>query len=86
MDGRRVVVTGMGVVSAVGLGVDEFWAALFAPSKVGKTREIEDWDPGPWFDGPKDARRADHEGDEEQAEKCGRDGDQGFPPGQEQMP
>jgi 3-oxoacyl-[acyl-carrier-protein] synthase II len=49
----------MGVVSAVGIGLDDFWAALFAPSKVGKTREIEDWDPSPWFDGPKDARRAD---------------------------
>jgi 3-oxoacyl-[acyl-carrier-protein] synthase II len=59
MEGRRVVVTGLGVVSAVGIGVDDFWAALFAPSATGKTREIEDWDPGPWFDGPKDARRAD---------------------------
>ncbi len=59
MEGRRVVVTGLGVVSAVGIGVDDFWAALFAPSATGKTREIEDWDPAPWFDGPKDARRAD---------------------------
>jgi 3-oxoacyl-[acyl-carrier-protein] synthase II len=59
MDGRRVVVTGVGVVSAVGIGADAFWAALLGPAQVGKTREIQDWDPGPWFDGPKDARRAD---------------------------
>lgn len=59
MQGRRVVVTGTGVVSPVGLGAAAFWAALLGPADVGKTREIQDWDPGPWFDGPKDARRAD---------------------------
>ena len=59
MEGRRVVVTGIGVVSPVGLGATAFWAALLGPADVGKTREIEDWDPAPWFDGPKDARRAD---------------------------
>jgi 3-oxoacyl-[acyl-carrier-protein] synthase II len=59
MEGRRVVVTGTGVVSPVGLGAPRFWEALFGPADVGKTREIQDWDPGPWFDGPKDARRAD---------------------------
>jgi 3-oxoacyl-[acyl-carrier-protein] synthase II len=59
VQGRRVVVTGMGVITPIGLGIDAFWAALFGPSAVGKTREIDDWDPGPWFDGPKDARRAD---------------------------
>ena len=59
MQGRRVVVTGTGVVSPVGLGAQAFWAALLGPADVGKTREIQDWDPSPWFDGPKDARRAD---------------------------
>lgn len=59
MEGRRVVVTGLGVVAACGAGAEDFWAALFAPSAVGKTREIVDFDPSPWFDGPKDARRAD---------------------------
>ena len=59
MQGRRVVVTGTGVVSPVGLGARAFWAALLGPADVGKTREIQDWDPSPWFDGPKDARRAD---------------------------
>ncbi len=59
MQGRRVVVTGTGVVSPVGLGARAFWAALLGPADVGQTREIQDWDPSPWFDGPKDARRAD---------------------------
>jgi 3-oxoacyl-[acyl-carrier-protein] synthase II len=59
MEGNRVVVTGVGVVSAAGIGADHFWPALFEPAPVGSTRPIEDWDPGPWFDGPKDARRAD---------------------------
>jgi 3-oxoacyl-[acyl-carrier-protein] synthase II len=59
MDGRRVVVTGVGVVSAVGIGTEAFWAALLGPADVGQAREIQDWDPGPWFDGAKDARRAD---------------------------
>jgi 3-oxoacyl-[acyl-carrier-protein] synthase II len=59
MQRRRVVVTGTGVVSPVGLGAEAFWAALLGPADVGKTREIHDWDPSPWFDGPKDARRAD---------------------------
>jgi 3-oxoacyl-[acyl-carrier-protein] synthase II len=59
MEGRRVVVTGLGVVSPVGIGADAFWDALFRPSAEGKIREIDDWDPAPWFDGPKDARRAD---------------------------
>jgi 3-oxoacyl-[acyl-carrier-protein] synthase II len=59
MEGRRVVITGLGVVHPVGIGIDDFWSALFRPSATGKVRELEDWDPGPWFDGPKDARRAD---------------------------
>ena len=30
MERRRVVVTGMGVVSPVGIGVDAFWNALLS--------------------------------------------------------
>ena len=56
---RRVVVTGIGVVSPCGIGSEAFWAALLGPAPEGRTREINDWDPLRWFDGPKDARRAD---------------------------
>jgi 3-oxoacyl-[acyl-carrier-protein] synthase II len=59
MAGRRVVVTGVGVVAPCGTGADAFWDALFRPAPVARTLEIEDFDPVPWFDGPKDARRAD---------------------------
>ena len=47
------------MVSPVGIGAAAFWDRAPRPGEVGKIREIEDWDPGPWFDGPKDARRAD---------------------------
>src|SRR4029450_10206782 len=59
MAGRRVVVTGVGVVAPCGTGADAFWDALFRPAPVARTLEIEDFDPTLWFDGPKDARRAD---------------------------
>jgi 3-oxoacyl-[acyl-carrier-protein] synthase II len=59
MQGRRVVITGLGVVSPCGIGAADFWAALFRPSATGQTLEIEDFDPSPWYDGPKDARRSD---------------------------
>jgi 3-oxoacyl-[acyl-carrier-protein] synthase II len=56
--GRRVVVTGLGVVSPCGIGRDVFWAGLLAPAPGGE-RAVPDFDPSPWFDSPKDARRAD---------------------------
>lgn len=56
--GNRVGVTGIGVVSAVGIGADAFWEGLAAPAPVGP-RRIEGWDPTPWFDNPKEARRTD---------------------------
>lgn len=55
---RRVAVTGLGTVTAVGIGKDAFWAGLLRPQPTGE-RRIEDWDPNPWFDNPKEARRAD---------------------------
>jgi 3-oxoacyl-[acyl-carrier-protein] synthase II len=55
--GRRVAVTGIGVVAPAGIGVDAFWSGLLGTPADG-AREIHGWDPSPWF-GPKDARRSD---------------------------
>jgi 3-oxoacyl-[acyl-carrier-protein] synthase II len=58
--GRRVAVTGYGVVAACGVGRDAFWEGLLrAEPATGRSVELADWDPLPWFDSPKDARRAD---------------------------
>ena len=58
--GRRVAVTGLGVVAPCGLGADAFWEGLLGPGVTsGRTTEIEDWDPSPWYATPKEARRAD---------------------------
>ncbi|HUY63981.1 MAG TPA: beta-ketoacyl-ACP synthase II [Acidimicrobiales bacterium] len=55
--GRRVVVTGLGVVSCCGIGPDAFWDGLLAPAPTGE-RRVGDFDPSTWF-GPKEARRMD---------------------------
>jgi 3-oxoacyl-[acyl-carrier-protein] synthase II len=55
--GRRVAVTGIGVVAAAGIGVEAFWEGLLGTPPDG-ARQVLDWDPSPWF-GPKDARRSD---------------------------
>ena len=34
--GRRVVVTGLGVVSSCGIGVEAFWQGLFGEAPVGR--------------------------------------------------
>ena len=70
---RRVVITGMGVVSPIGNDLDTFWSSLLAgrsgirhiqqmdtteyDCKIGG--EVVDFDAGPWFNNHKDARRAD---------------------------
>jgi 3-oxoacyl-[acyl-carrier-protein] synthase II len=58
MQGRRVAVTGLGVVAPCGIGIDAFWDGLCGPAPVGN-RRAHDFDPGPWFDNPKEVRRAD---------------------------
>ena len=62
MDGRdrRVAVTGLGVVAPCGLGVDAYWSGLLGPGITsGRSTDIVDWDPTPWYRSPKEARRAD---------------------------
>jgi 3-oxoacyl-[acyl-carrier-protein] synthase II len=58
--GRRVAVTGLGVVAPCGLGADDFWKGLLGPGVTwGRSTEFESWDPTPWYATPKEARRAD---------------------------
>ncbi|MDA3038350.1 MAG: beta-ketoacyl-ACP synthase II [Actinomycetota bacterium] len=56
---RRVAVVGVGVVAACGVGREAFWHGLFHRPADGDVRQLEFWDPSPWFDSPKDARRSD---------------------------
>jgi 3-oxoacyl-[acyl-carrier-protein] synthase II len=58
--GRRVAITGLGVVAPCGVGVDAFWSGLLGPGLTGvRATEFTDWDPSPYFDSPKESRRAD---------------------------
>src|SRR6478735_8057866 len=58
--GRRVAVTGLGVVAPCGIGRDNYWRGLLGPGiTTGRSTEIPDWDPSPWYSTPKEARRAD---------------------------
>jgi len=59
--GRRVAITGYGVVAPCGIGKEAYWAGLNGPGLdgVGRSTEITDWDSSPYYDSPKDARRAD---------------------------
>src|SRR5687768_7495839 len=73
MSQRRVVITGMGVMSPVGNDLQTFWGNLTAGvSGIGRVTafdvsqydcqiggEVRDFEPVKWFRNPKDARRAD---------------------------
>ena len=61
MIGRRVAITGLGVVAPCGIGQENFWSGLLGPGITsGKWKTIPDWDPLPWFNNnAKEARRAD---------------------------
>jgi len=56
--GRRVAVTGLGVIGACGIGREAFWAGLLAPQSTGE-RRIHDFDPSAFFDNPKEIKRTD---------------------------
>ena len=58
--GRRVAITGYGVVAPCGMGKEAFWQGLLGPATTG-TRSITfaDWDPSPYYASPKESRRAD---------------------------
>jgi len=73
MNERRVVITGLGVISPVGSDIPTFWKNL-TEGRSGITRfenfdpaghdcmiagEVKGFDPALWFKTPKDARRAD---------------------------
>jgi 3-oxoacyl-[acyl-carrier-protein] synthase II len=58
MSARRVAVTGMGVLSSCGNGLDRFWDGLLGAPPEGE-RRVRDFDPASVFDNPKEARRAD---------------------------
>jgi 3-oxoacyl-[acyl-carrier-protein] synthase II len=58
MEGRRVAVTGMGALARCGTGSDAFWDGLFV-DPADSSRAIDDFDPEPWFDNVKEARRTD---------------------------
>ncbi len=58
--GRRVAITGFGVVAPCGIGKEAFWAGLNGPGlSSGRSVEVADWDPSPYFENAKEARRAD---------------------------
>lgn len=59
-DGRRVVVTGLGVVSSCGIGIDEFWRGLSRPVDEPATmRRVADFDPATWGMSSVEGRRLD---------------------------
>ncbi len=59
--GRRIAITGFGVVAPCGHGKEAYWAGLLGPglTNVGRSIEIQNWDSTPYYATPKDARRAD---------------------------
>ncbi len=57
LEGRRVVITGMGVLACCGIGLEDFWDGLNRPGMDGEHR-VTGFDPSAWF-GPKEVRRVD---------------------------
>ncbi len=61
-DGRRVVVTGVGVVSPAGSGAVDFWRGLSAPVEPAVVRRVPDFDPARYGLSRVEARRLDRFG------------------------
>ena len=58
--GHRVAITGYGVVAPCGIGKELFWQGLLGPGFTGANSvEFKEWDPSPYFESPKESRRAD---------------------------
>lgn len=49
ISGRRVAITGIGVLSCCGVGADALWAGLNGPAPEGE-RRVPGYDPDRWFD------------------------------------
>ena len=58
MEGRRVAVTGLGVLASCGTGVDAFWDGLCTAPPEGE-RRVQGFDPATVIPNPKEARRTD---------------------------
>jgi 3-oxoacyl-[acyl-carrier-protein] synthase II len=58
-DGRRVVVTGLGVIAPCGIGVDAFWEGLAKPVEPAVIRPVGNFHPETWGLGRVEARRLD---------------------------
>jgi 3-oxoacyl-[acyl-carrier-protein] synthase II len=58
MAGRRVAITGIGILASCGTGVDAFWDGLCSAPPEGE-RRVRDFDPRSVFENGRDARRAD---------------------------
>ncbi len=46
--GRRVAVTGLGVLACCGIGTEAFWSGLLGPAPAGE-RRVHDFDPDRWL-------------------------------------
>lgn len=58
-DGRRVIVTGVGVVAPCGTGLGQFWAGLARPAEPAVVRRVPGFDPARWGIARVQARRLD---------------------------